>query len=127
MNATTMNSPQTSAVQDWQDEATVCPPANIFENENEYLLELEMPGVTKEGLEISLEGNELSIRGRTEHAKPPGQPVYRESLGADFWRSFELNNDMDSSKIRAELHDGVLCLHLPKAERVKPRKIQITE
>jgi HSP20 family protein len=128
MNATTTTSdrPRTSTETDfWRDEPMVCPAANIFENDNEYLLELEMPGVKKEGLEISVEGNELSVRGRTERAKPPGEPVYCESIGADYCRSFELSNDVDASKIRAELNQGVLCLHLPKAEGVKPRKIQI--
>jgi HSP20 family protein len=128
MNSTsnTMERPRTgTAGGDWRNEPMVCPVANIFENQNEYLLELEMPGVKKEGLEISVEGNELSIKGRTERATPPGEPIYCESLGADFCRSFELNNDVDTSKIRAELNQGVLCLHLPKAEGVKPRKIQI--
>jgi HSP20 family protein len=123
---TTTERPRSDSEPDvWRHEQTVCPAANIFENENEYLLELEMPGVKKEGLEISVEGNELSIRGRTERETPPGELIYCESLGADFCRSFELNNDVDSSKIRAELNQGVLCLHLPKKEVAKPRKIQI--
>jgi HSP20 family protein len=119
-----MNPPRNDA-DSWRDEEMVCPAANIFENDKEYLLELEMPGVKKEGLDISIEGNALSIRGRAEHATLPGRPVYRESSGGGFCRSFELSNDVDTSKINAELKQGILCLHLPKAERAKPRKIEI--
>jgi HSP20 family protein len=127
MNATntTMDSPGTSTADDWRMEQAVCPAANIFESPNEYLLELEIPGVKKEGLEISIEGNELTINGRREGGTPPGDAIYRESLGAHFCRAFELSNDVDASKIRAELNQGVLCLHLPKAEAVKARKIQV--
>src|SRR5688572_5957894 len=53
--------PQTRQQEDWRDQGTVCPATNIFESDNEYLLELEMPGVKKEGLDISVEGNELLI------------------------------------------------------------------
>jgi HSP20 family protein len=127
MNATATNErpPTRIESEDSRNEQMVCPAANIFENKNEYLLELEMPGVKKEGLEISVEGNELSITGRSQRETPPGDPIYLESPGANFCRCFELNNDVDASKIRAELNQGVLCLHLPKAEGMKPRKIQI--
>lgn len=103
----------------------LAPPANISAVGDEYLIELDMPGVSKEGLEVTVEGNELTIIGRRTDQTPTGNPYYRESLDADYCRSFDLGPDVDTSKIRAEVQQGILKLHLPKSERVKPRKINI--
>jgi HSP20 family protein len=103
------------------------PLANILETEDGYLLEAEMPGVNREGLEVSVENGELAIFGRRPHEKVEGQVLYRESRDWDFRRVFELDPTIDASKISAKLDQGVLRLHLPKAESVKPRKIAVTE
>jgi HSP20 family protein len=106
----------------------VTPQVNITESKDEYVLEAEMPGVTKDGLEVLLEGNELSIVGRRRSFEPPNaQLVYRESTPRDYRRTFVLDPAIDTSKIRAHMEQGVLMLHLPKAEKVKPRKIAIGE
>jgi HSP20 family protein len=100
------------------------PQVNIVETKDGFVLEAEMPGVNKEGLEILLEGNELTIIGR--RARFDGaQPVYRESYDFDFRRSFELDPMIDTGRISARMEHGVLFLELPKAERVKPRKITV--
>src|SRR5882757_2659580 len=98
----------------------------IFETDNEFALEAEMPGVKKEGLEITLEGNVLTIVGHRSDPTPPGELVYRESRLADYRRVFELDPSVDGDKINAKVEQGVLTLTLPKAERVKPRKIAVT-
>jgi len=98
---------------------------NIVETKEAYLLEAEMPGVGKDGLEVLLEGNELTIVGRRTHETAGAQLVYRESYDRDFRRSFELDPTIDTQRIAARMDDGVLHLTLPKAERVKPRKINI--
>src|ERR1041385_9100571 len=67
------------------------PHVNIVENNERYTLEAEMPGVGKDGLEILLEGNELTIVGRREQSIPGAELVYRESLSRDFRRTFELD------------------------------------
>lgn len=104
----------------------VAPPANIAAKENEYLVELEMPGVDKDGLEATVEGNELTVIGRRKQELPEGELVYSETpLLADYRRTFELGADVDTSKIRAEMEQGVLKLHLPKREDLKPRKIEV--
>jgi HSP20 family protein len=103
----------------------ITPPANISANPNEYLLELEMPGVDKEGIEIMAEGNELTVLGRRKNEMPNAELLYTESALADYRRSFELGPDVDTSRISAEMSQGVLKLHLPKSEKAKPRKIQI--
>jgi HSP20 family protein len=103
------------------------PDVNIFETKDEYVLEAEMPGVSKDGLEITLEGNVLTLVGRRSDETPTGDAVYRESRPADYRRVFELDPAIDAEKINARVDQGVLRLTLPKAERVKPRKIAVTE
>ncbi|HVV01900.1 MAG TPA: Hsp20/alpha crystallin family protein [Verrucomicrobiae bacterium] len=103
----------------------VAPNVNIFETSEGYCLEAEMPGVPKDGLDISLEGNELTIVGHRRHEKANGQPVFCECQEFDFRRSFELDPAIDAAKISAKMDQGILTLQLPKSERVKPRKISV--
>jgi HSP20 family protein len=103
----------------------VAPDVNIYETEEGYSLQAEMPGVRKEGLEITLEGNRLVFTGHRYENAAPGTALYRESRGANYRRVFELDPAIDANKISAEMRQGVLTLTLPKAERVKPRKIEI--
>ena len=104
----------------------VAPEVNIFETKDEYVLEAEMPGVSKQGLEITLEGNVLTLVGRRSDPLPAGEAVYRESRPVDYRRVFELDPAVDGDKISAKVEEGVLTLSLPKSERVKPRKISVT-
>ena len=110
-----------------EQQVWLSPEVNIFENPEGYMLEGEMPGVTKGGLEITLEGNTLTIVGHRNEADFATDPVYRESRDGSFRRVFELDPAIDTSKINAKMEQGVLKLHLPKAEKVKPRKIQVTD
>ncbi len=103
----------------------VSPEVNIFETKEGYLLEAEMPGVSREGLEITLEGNEMTILGHRQGFVPPGEAVFRESGDADYRRVFELDPAIDTTKISAKMDQGVLTLTLPKSEKVKPRKITV--
>ena len=105
----------------------VSPRVNITETKDGYLLEAEMPGVNKGGLEVSLEGNELTLVGRRQEETQDLQLVYRESTKRDFRRVFVLDPTIDSAKIDAKMDNGVLRLHLPKAEKVKPRRISVSE
>lgn len=103
----------------------VAPPANVSATNNEYVLEVEMPGVNKDGLEITVEGNDLTIIGRRSLDLPEGELYYCETPSADFRRVFELGPDVDASKINAKLQQGVLTLRLPKSEKAKPKKIDV--
>ena len=107
-------------------EEFVAPEVNIFETREGYVLQADMPGVSKDGLEITLEANELTITGRRKELAEPAEPVFRERNLADFRRIFELDPAIDSAKISAKMEQGILTLTLPKSERVKPRKIEIT-
>jgi HSP20 family protein len=102
----------------------ITPEVNIVESKEGYVLEAEMPGVAKDGLDISLEDNVLTLVGRRSPG-PVGTSLYRESQTADFRRVFELDPSIESGKISAGIEQGILTLTLPKAEKVKPRKIQV--
>lgn len=106
-------------------EEYVSPEVNIFETKDGYTLEAEMPSVNKEGLEVMLEGNEITIVGHRNHDRPAGETLFRESYSSDFRRVFELDPAIDTSKISARIDQGVLTLTLPKSEEVKPRKIKV--
>jgi len=108
-------------------EEYAAPQVNIFENKDGYLLEAEMPGVSKEGLEITVEDNEIAIVGRRNAETAPGEPLFRERPAADYRRVFELDPAIDTSKISARMEQGVLTLTLPKSEKVKPRKIRVDD
>jgi len=108
-----------------RERAWVAPEVNIYETADGYVLEAEMPGVTKEKLEITLEGNTLTFVGRRNNEVVQGTVLYRESEPVDYRRVFELDPAIDTNKISAEMQQGVLTLRLPKADRVKPRKIEI--
>jgi HSP20 family protein len=103
----------------------VTPEVNIFETKDGYVLEAEMPGVNKQGLELTLEGNELTILGHRERAESTAQALYRESPQAGYRRVFELDPAIDKARIDAKIDQGILTVHLPKSEQVKPRKIQV--
>jgi len=84
-----------------------------------------MPGVNKDGLEITLEDNEITIVGHRQTDSLNGEPLFRESRGADYRRVFELDPAIDTAKVSARMEQGVLTLTLPKSERVKPRKLKV--
>ena len=127
MNAVANRNERKERNQRVEEQAWFSPEVNIFETNDGYVLEGEMPGVNKQGLEITLEGNTLTIVGRRHEADFGVNPVYRESREGDFRRVFELDPAIDASKISAKMEQGILKLHLPKAEKVKPRKIQVTD
>lgn len=101
------------------------PAVDIYENEAAITVYADLPGVDKDGLDINVEDNRLTITGAV--AEPEGrlQPIYAEYGVGGYTRSFQLGNTIDQSKINASLNDGVLRLVLPKADKLKPRKIEI--
>jgi HSP20 family protein len=108
-----------------QTEQFVAPPASVIEAGDGYTLEIEMPGVTKEGLDISFENNDLTIVGRRSLPQVEGTLFHHESRPENFRRTFELDPSIDGDKISAKIEQGLVTLTLPKAENVKPRKITV--
>ena len=109
-----------------QAEQFIMAPAGVTEISDGYTLEIEMPGVKKEGLEISVENNELTIIGRRSLPAVEGTLIHRESRPENFRRMFELDPSIDANKIGAKIDQGLVTLTLPKAEHVKPRRIAVS-
>ena len=109
-----------------QTEQFVAPAASVTEAGDGYTLEIEMPGVSKEGLEISIENNELTVVGRRSLPIVEGTLIHHESRPENFRRTFELDPSIDADKISAKIDQGLATLTLPKAEQVKPRKITVS-
>ncbi|MCC7518873.1 MAG: Hsp20/alpha crystallin family protein [Verrucomicrobiae bacterium] len=107
------------------ERAFVAPPANIRENMDEVIVELEMPGVDRNRLDVSVDGDELIVTGHRLHEKTDSTPVWRETRDEDFRRSFTLGDHVNRAAISASFQDGVLTLRLSKAEDVKPRHVEV--
>jgi HSP20 family protein len=109
-----------------QAEQFITPAASVTDTADGYRLEIEMPGVKKNGLDISVENHELTIIGRRSVPAVEGTLIHRESRPENFRRAFELDPSIDAEKISANIDQGLLTLTLPKAEHVKPRKITVS-
>ena len=109
-----------------QAEQFITPTASVTDNADGYMLEIEMPGVGKDGLDIAVENHELTIIGRRSVPAAEGTAIHRESRPENFRRTFELDPSIDANKISAKIDQGLMTLTLPKAEHVKPRKISVS-
>ena len=98
---------------------------DIYETDDAITLLADLPGVEKDGLDINVEDRQLTITGLVKEPEDRLQPVYSEYGIGGYTRSFKLGDAIDQSKISASLKDGVLELVLPKADRLRPRKIEI--
>ncbi len=123
MSATLQKEPRTETQPSRVEYVT--PPVNIYETKTDYVLEAEMPGVNKDGLEVTLEGNEITIHGRRTPETVAGEPLLRERYPAEFRRVFELDPALDTGKISAKVEQGLLTLVLPKSSRQQPRRIAV--
>ncbi len=100
------------------------PRASITETTDGFTVQVEMPGVTQNGLEVTFENGDLTLVGHRPTADGH-EVLYRESNAADYRRTFEVDNTIDAARITARLDQGLLTLSLPKAEAAKPRRIEI--
>lgn len=103
----------------------VRPRAHITETTQEFVLQVELPGVARDGLEVTFENGELAITGHRVPFQTGAELIYRESRQADYRRVFEIDPSIDTTKIAAHLEQGVLTLALPKAEFARPRRIEV--
>jgi len=106
--------------------AVFMPQVDILETEDELTLLADMPGVDLEGVDIHFENSELTLYGRAAPRDEGVEFIYREYGVGNFHRAFKIGPSIDSSKISAQLSDGVLAVHLPKTDAVKPRRIEVT-
>ena len=105
--------------------AYLIPVADIASSGDAYVLQVEMPGVDKNGLELTVENGELVIVGHRRRIDSIGEPVYREIRTNDYRRVYELDPSIDTGKINGRIDQGLLTVTLPKAEAVQPRKIAV--
>ena len=102
------------------------PLVDIFEDESGITVHADMPGVSKERLNVKVEGDTLIIDGIAEIPMPEKmEPLYADVRATHYQRSFTLSPEMDVDKVEATLKDGVLTLRIPKREEHKPKKIEV--
>ena len=102
------------------------PPINIFRKGDDFIVITELPGVKKSELSIQVKGRTIRISGAKPAAYPEGAAVHRrERNGGRFDRAVTLPVEIDADSVKAEAHDGILALFLPRAESDKPKSIQV--
>ncbi|MFQ5587074.1 MAG: Hsp20/alpha crystallin family protein [Thermodesulfobacteriota bacterium] len=102
------------------------PAADVFELENQVVIEVDMPGVSEKGVEMTLKGNELVVTGHVAHEEERDDVVlYREYGEGHFHRHFVVNETIDREKISLVISEGVLRITLPKKESYQPRRIEV--
>ena len=114
-----------------KDEKTVparyyVPQTDIYETDDALTLVMEVPGVAREDMSVTLENNTLSVEARIDFGKYEGlEPLYTEYNVGHFSRAFTLSSKIDQHSISAEVNDGVLTLTLKRAKEAQPRRIRI--
>jgi HSP20 family protein len=105
------------------------PRVDIYETDKELLLFADLPGVRPDGVDLRFENGELLLHGHVNQERDENVPrralVLSEYEEGDFYRVFHIHESIDSSKISAELKNGVLTVHLPKVEAARPRQISV--
>jgi HSP20 family molecular chaperone IbpA len=125
---TMSNTKQVSRATAEQDtQRAVLPTIDVFEDASGITLLADMPGVPKEQLELKVEGEALLIEGGVQPRTPDGlEAIYAEVRAPRYRRNFTLSRELDTSRIEANLKDGVLRLRIPKQAHAQPRRIAVT-
>lgn len=112
--------------QETVDEPKLTPRVEIHETEDAVVLRADMPGVTKEGLSVSVEGDQLTVRGRKLPLNLEGATVLqRETRDGVYERSFTVGESVDRGKVTAQMEQGVLTVTLARAEHARARKVDV--
>lgn len=104
---------------------TYVPRFDIWEGNDELRLYGDLPGVGPDDVDIRFENNELTVHGRVRRRHDDVEFLYGEYGIGDFHRTFRIGETVDTEKISADMHNGVLTVHLPKSEKAKPRRIEV--
>ena len=119
-------SPATSEVQRREAETVLRPPVDIFEDADGITLVADMPGVSKERLNLQVDNDSLTVEGEASVDMREGmEAVYADVHSTRFRRSFALSGELDSGEIDASLKDGVLKVRIPKRAEMRPRKVDV--
>jgi HSP20 family protein len=107
-------------------EPAVGAPVDILEDSDGLILTADMPGVSKERLDVRIDGGTLVVEGRLQFDLPQNaDALYADVRAVVYRRSFALSRELDSEKIQANLKDGVLTVRIPKRSELRPRKIEV--
>ena len=108
-------------------EMVLHPAVDIYEEATGITVKADLPGVSRDRLDVQVDGNNLTIEGQAAIDMPEGmEALYADVNATRFRRSFTLSNELDVNNIRAEMKHGELTLRLPKRAEVQPRKIEIS-
>jgi HSP20 family protein len=109
-----------------ESELALRPPVDICETDEGITLLADLPGVARDGLNLRVDGNTLTIEGEARLDLPEGiQPLYADVRATRYRRSFGLSSELDTGNIDASLNNGVLTLRIPKRAEFQPRKIEV--
>jgi HSP20 family molecular chaperone IbpA len=109
-----------------QSDYVLRPPVDIFDTADGLTLYADMPGVSKDRLNVQVEHNNLTIEGTAQINLTEGMtPLYADVRATRYLRTFTLSNELETDRIDASLKDGVLTLRIPKRAELRPRKIEI--
>ena len=123
-NANTISTTNPSSAENTTTRQVIAPAVDIYENEREYLVLADLPGVPHDGVQIRFENGELSLEA-TRQDERHDDYLGSEIVTADYRRLFRIPETVDSEKIDAKLQNGVLHLVLPKASKARPRQISV--
>lgn len=102
------------------------PPLNVFRQGDDFVVITELPGIQREDVEIQVQGNRVRIAGKKAVQYEEGASLHRrERIAGSFDRSIAIPIEVDADRVKADYHDGILALFLPRAERDKPKSITI--
>jgi HSP20 family protein len=120
---------ETKAVEATRSDVYFTPRVDIYETDSELVLFADLPGVASQDVDLRYENGELILQGkvrrRAHEGHERGTQIFAEYDEGDFYRVFQIHESIDASRIEAECKNGVLTVHLPKAEAVKPRKVSV--
>jgi HSP20 family protein len=118
---------EVNAAQDVKtQEQAILPAVDIFENESGITVQADMPGVSRDRLDVHIDSDTLSIEGRAVIPMPEGMDALHADIrSTHYQRSFSLSRELDTDRIEAGLKDGVLTLRIPKREEHRPRRIEV--
>ncbi|OQX30418.1 MAG: heat-shock protein [Candidatus Sedimenticola endophacoides] len=115
-------SPQLRQESEW----AMKPLIDVFEDDTGLTLHADMPGVSRQGLDITVDSDTLTLEGKADIAMTEGMtPLYADVRSNRYRRSFALSRELDTEHIEATLRDGVLILRIPKLKQYQPRRIEI--
>jgi len=107
-------------------EAPIRPPVDIWEDKDGITLCADMPGVSKDRLNLRIDGNNLIVEGQVQFELPQNaEALYADVRSSLYRRSFSLSGELETAKIEASLKDGVLTVRIPKRAELRPRKIEV--